>query len=86
MFQPGGKRMPITTRDIRQTLLETDVEFRSLAEEHSRCESQLKQLLTEPYLNSEVLALESTLKKTKLRIKDQMEMIVARRQHSAVPT
>jgi uncharacterized protein YdcH (DUF465 family) len=86
MFQPGGKRMPITTRDIRQTLLETDVEFRSLAEEHSRCESQLKQLLTEPYLNSEALALESTLKKTKLRIKDQMEMIVARRQHRAVAT
>lgn len=78
--------MPITTRDIRQSLLETDVEFRSLAEEHSRCESQLKQLLTEPYLNSEALALESILKKTKLRIKDQMEMIVARRQHSAVPT
>jgi uncharacterized protein YdcH (DUF465 family) len=86
-FQPGGKRMPITTRDARQTLLETDVEFRSLAEEHSRCETQLKQLLTEPYLSSEDLALETTLKKTKLRLKDQMEMIVARnRQHSALPT
>ena len=86
MFQLGGKRMPITTRDIRQTLLETDVEFRSLAEEHSRCETQLKQLLTEPYLSSEDLALETTLKKIKLRLKDQMEMIVARRQHSALPT
>jgi len=78
--------MPITTHDIRQTLLETDVEFRSLAEEHSRCEVQLKQLLTEPYVNSEILALETTLKKTKLRLKDQMEMIVARKQHSALPT
>lgn len=87
MFQLGGKRMPITTRDVRQTLLETDVEFRSLVEEHSRCETQLKQLLTEPYLSSEDLALETTLKKTKLRLKDQMEMIVARnRQHSALPT
>jgi uncharacterized protein YdcH (DUF465 family) len=87
MFQPGGKRRPITTRDVRQTLLETDVEFRSLAEEHSRCETQLKQLLTEPYLSSEDLALETTLKKIKLRLKDQMEMIVARsRQHSALPT
>jgi uncharacterized protein YdcH (DUF465 family) len=87
MFQLGGKRMPITTRDARQTLLETDVEFRSLAEEHSRCETQLKQLLTEPYLSSEDLALETTLKKIKLRLKDQMEMIVARsRQHSALPT
>ena len=78
--------MPITTHDIRQTLLETDVEFRSLAEEHSRCEKQLKQLLTEPYLSSEDLALECTLKKFKLRLKDQMESIVARRQHSALPT
>jgi uncharacterized protein YdcH (DUF465 family) len=87
MFQPGGKRMPITTRDVRQTLLETDVEFRSLVEEHSRCETQLKQLLTEPYLSSEDLALETTLKKTKLRLKDQMEMIVARsRQQIALPT
>jgi uncharacterized protein YdcH (DUF465 family) len=87
MLQPGGKRMPITTRDVRQTLLETDVEFRSLVEEHSRCETQLKQLLTEPYLSSEDLALETTLKKTKLRLKDQMEMIVARsRQQIALPT
>jgi len=79
--------MPITTRDVRQTLLETDVEFRSLIEEHSRCETQLKQLLTEPYLSSEDLALETTLKKTKLRLKDQMEMIVARsRQQIALPT
>src|SRR5262249_2514228 len=58
LFQPGGKRMPITTRDVRQTLMETDVEFRSLVEQHSRCESQLNELLTEPYLNSEALALE----------------------------
>jgi hypothetical protein len=46
----------------------------------------LKQLLTEPYLSSEDLTLETTLKKIKLRLKDQMEMIVARRQHSALPT
>ena len=49
--------MPITTYDIRQTLLETDVEFRCLAEEHSRCEMQLKQLLTEPYVNSQEFTL-----------------------------
>jgi uncharacterized protein len=78
--------VPITTYDIRQTLLETDVEFRCLAEEHSRCEKQLKQLVTEPYVNSEDLALEITLKKIKLRLKDQMERIVARKQQSALPT
>jgi len=72
--------MPITTHDIRQSLMETDSEFRRLAEEHSRCESQLEQLIKQPYLSSEDLTLEVTLKKTKLRLKDQMELIVARMQ------
>jgi uncharacterized protein YdcH (DUF465 family) len=72
--------MPITTHDIRQSLLESDMEFRCLAEEHSRCESQLEQLIKQPYKSSEDLTLEVTLKKIKLRLKDQMEMIIARRQ------
>ena len=72
--------MPMTTHDIRQSLLENDMEFRCLAEEHSRCESQLEQLIKQPYMSSEDLTLEVTLKKIKLRLKDQMEMIIARRQ------
>jgi uncharacterized protein len=74
--------MPITTHDIRQALLENDSEFRHLAEEHTRCESQLEQLIKQPYLSSEDLTLEVTLKKMKLRLKDQMEMIVARQQRT----
>lgn len=75
--------MPITTHDIRQSLLEHDPEFRRLAEEHTRCESQLEQLIKQPYLSSEDLTLEVTLKKMKLRLKDQMELMVARRHQSA---
>ena len=71
--------MPITTHDIRQSLLENDMEFRCLAEEHSRCESQLEQLIKQPYMSSEDLTLEVTLKKIKLRLKDQMEMMITRR-------
>jgi uncharacterized protein YdcH (DUF465 family) len=74
--------MPITTHDIRQSLLENDMEFRCLAEEHSRCESQLEQLIKQPYMSSEDFTLEVTLKKIKLRLKDQMEMIVTRRLQS----
>jgi uncharacterized protein YdcH (DUF465 family) len=70
--------MPITTHDIRQALLEIDQEFRRLAEEHSRCECQLEELVKQSYWNTEDLALEVSLKKMKLRLKDQMEMIVAR--------
>lgn len=72
--------MPITTQDIRQSLLAGDPEYRRLAEEHSRCESQLEQILKSSYLNAEDLLQEATLKKLKLRLKDQMELIVARHQ------
>jgi uncharacterized protein YdcH (DUF465 family) len=74
--------MPITTEDIRQSLLARDPEYRRLAEEHSRCESQLEQILESSYLSSEDLVREATLKKLKLRLKDQMELIVARKQQS----
>jgi uncharacterized protein YdcH (DUF465 family) len=69
--------------DIRQSLFATDSEFRRLAEEHSRCESQLEQILESAYLNSEDLLREATLKKLKLRLKDQMESIVARYRQTA---
>ena len=64
--------------EIRQSLFATDSEFRRLAEEHSRCESQLEQILKSAYLNSEDLQREAMLKKVKLRLKDQMESILAR--------
>lgn len=73
----------MTKQEIRQSLLARDPEFRSLAEEHSRCESQLEQILNSSYLNSEDLIQEATLKKIKLRLKDRMESILARHQHSA---
>ena len=72
--------MSVTSDDIRQSLLANDVEFRNLAEEHSRCESQLEQILKSTYLNSEDLIQEAELKKLKLRLKDRMELILARHQ------
>jgi uncharacterized protein YdcH (DUF465 family) len=76
--------MATTTHDIRQSLMAADAEFRRLAEEHSRCESQLEQILKQPYLSSEDLLQEVALKKFKLRLKDQMELIVARHQDHPV--
>jgi uncharacterized protein len=73
--------MATTARDFRQSLLAQDAQFRQLAEEHSQCESQLEQILKQPYLSSEDLIQEVTLKKLKLRLKDQMELIIARYQH-----
>jgi uncharacterized protein YdcH (DUF465 family) len=74
--------MPTSTQEIRQSLLEKDAEFRNLAIEHSRCESQLEQIVKSSYLNSEDLVKEVELKKLKLRLRDRMEMILARHQHT----
>jgi len=73
--------MPTTPHDIRQTLFMKDPEFRSLVEEHSRCESRLEEILNSTYTSSEDLLQEATLKKIKLRLKDQMESILARHRH-----
>jgi uncharacterized protein YdcH (DUF465 family) len=70
--------MPNTSQDIRQSLLESNQEYRRLYEEHSRCESQLQVLVNQSYWKDEDLEMEIGLKKMKLRLKDMMAMIVAR--------
>jgi uncharacterized protein YdcH (DUF465 family) len=70
-----------TVDEIRQSLLEADPEYRRLAEEHCRCAIQLERIHDEPYINSEDLLQESILKKLKLHLKDQMEMMVERYHH-----
>lgn len=74
--------MAITSQEVRQSLLARDADFRRLAEEHSRCESQLEEILEQNYVNSEDLLREAELKKRKLRLKDQMEIMVARHQRN----
>jgi len=74
--------MAMTSQEIRQSLLANDPEFRKLVEEHSRCESQLDQILKSSYLNSEDLIQETALKKMKLRLKDRMELMLAQHQQA----
>jgi uncharacterized protein YdcH (DUF465 family) len=68
---------------MRARLIASDVEFQRLAQEHSRYEAQLEQLSKTPYLSSEDIIREITLKKLKLRVKDQMELLVAQRRHDS---
>jgi uncharacterized protein YdcH (DUF465 family) len=75
--------MPISPQEVREQLLASDAEFQRLSEEHSRYEAQLEQLSKTPYLSSEDIIREVTLKKLKLRVKDQMELLVAQRRDSA---
>jgi len=69
---------------IRETLMESDADFQRLVAEHTQYESQLDSLSKQAYRNSEDLLLEIELKKRKLRLRDEMEQIVARAQREMV--
>jgi uncharacterized protein YdcH (DUF465 family) len=62
----------------RDILLESDADYRRLAEQHSRYDAELQKLSATPYLSSEDLLEEIKLKKMKLHCKDEMERIAAR--------
>jgi hypothetical protein len=63
---------------IRETLLQNHPEVQRLMQEHSQYEQQLDALTKQTYLNAEDLLLEIELKKRKLRVKDEIEELVAR--------
>jgi uncharacterized protein YdcH (DUF465 family) len=65
--------MEITNTDsLKEELMSSNSEFRDLAREHSRYEARLSELSALPYPNDDEQLEESTLKKKKLAIKDQM--------------
>jgi uncharacterized protein YdcH (DUF465 family) len=69
--------MPTVPREVREHLLATNPEYQSLAQQHNQYEAQLDQLSKEMYLNAESFHQLVVLKKKKLRVKDEMERIVA---------
>jgi uncharacterized protein YdcH (DUF465 family) len=69
--------MPISQRDIREQLLASNSEFQRLAQEHSRYDAQIEQLSKSAFLSTEHFTQEAELKKQRLRVKDQMEQLIA---------
>ena len=61
--------------ELRAHLMATDQQFRDLAEEHAQFHKQLE---AKEHLTLEDEAEEHRLKKQKLRLKDQMNAILAR--------
>lgn len=68
--------MSSPTEAIREQLMAGSEEFQRLREEHARYASQLDQLAAKTYLSEQEQIEEVRLKKMKLRVKDQMEMLV----------
>ncbi|HUP59703.1 MAG TPA: YdcH family protein [Thermoanaerobaculia bacterium] len=60
------------TAEIQRILAGADPEFRQWAEEHRRCESRLSELTAKNEITVDEEMEEKTLKKRKLRLKDQM--------------
>jgi uncharacterized protein YdcH (DUF465 family) len=76
--------MEITNTDsLKEELMSSNPEFRDLAREHSRYEARLSELSALPYPNDEEQLEESTLKKKKLAIKDQMYTMLLQHQQGA---
>ena len=77
--------MENTSEALKAHLMATNEEFRSLAEQHNQYHKQLEQLEAKaPHLTLEDEAEEQRIKKQKLKLKDQMNEIVAQYKHQHV--
>ena len=72
--------MSTPTEAIREQLMAGNEEYQRLREEHTHYASQLQQLNSKLYLTEQEKVEEVRLKKLKLRVKDQMEMLVRQAQ------
>jgi hypothetical protein len=68
--------MSTPTEAVREQLMVGNEEYRRLREEHARYKIQLNALSSKSFLTDEEQAEELRLKKLKLRVKDQMEILV----------
>jgi uncharacterized protein YdcH (DUF465 family) len=80
----GDPLMENHPEEIKAHLMATSEEFRDLASRHAQYHQQLEALESKHHLTDEEQMEEVRLKKQKLRLKDQMNELLAReRQHVA---
>ena len=72
--------MSTPTEAVREELMANNSEYRRLREEHIRYASQLDLLAAKNFLTEDEKVEEVRLKKLKLRVKDQMELLVRQAQ------
>jgi len=66
---------PAQAQEVKNVLLQSSTEYRDLAERHHRLEDKLHEFADRHYLTTSEEFEEISLKKRKLALKDQMEMI-----------
>ena len=75
--------MPTDFEELKRQLLQTDEEYRRLATQHHDLDEQIHNLASRHYLSEPEQIEESRLKKRKLHLKDQMEIILRRHSGAA---
>ena len=75
--------MPTDFEELKQQLLRTDEQFRQLADEHHTLDEKIHNLTHRHYLSEPEQVEEVTLKKRKLQLKDQMELMLRRHSHGS---
>jgi uncharacterized protein YdcH (DUF465 family) len=78
--------MPKDFEELKRQLLQTDEEFRQLATQHHDLDEKLHSLTARNYLSEPEQLEEVKLKKRKLFLKDQMEIIIRRYQSTPAST
>jgi uncharacterized protein YdcH (DUF465 family) len=68
---------------LKAHLLQTNEQFRALAEQHARLKKQIEDIEAKPHVTEADEIEEQRLKKLKLRLKDQMNAIMSQYRHSA---
>jgi uncharacterized protein YdcH (DUF465 family) len=73
-----------TQEELRAHLHATNEQFRSLAEQHAQLKKQIEEIESKPHVTGADELEEQRLKKLKLRLKDQMNELMARYRHASV--
>ena len=73
-----------TQEDLRAHLLASNEQFRSLAEQHAQLKRQIEAIESKPHVTSADELEEHCLKKQKLRLKDQINAMMAQYKTASV--
>ena len=70
--------------ELKAHLLQTNEQFRTLAGQHAQLKQQIEQIESKPHVTPADELEEQRLKKLKLRVKDQMNQMLAQNKHASV--
>ena len=70
--------------ELKAHLLQTNEQFRALCEQHAQLKKQIEEIEAKAHVTETDELEEQRIKKLKLRLKDQMNEMLAQYRHSAV--